>query len=131
VGPSGSAFRRGLKPVRAAAVKSCGGERRIKSPRHDLGQVCVQKMSVSEPFDDAPIRFFKCRQNQECVPLLGQVRGEPDDCADGGRRIGGMSWTQASMWNCGNQCTDAKGEAQAVETARRVYRCSALGRTDL
>src|SRR5690242_14824668 len=25
-----------LKPVRAAAVKSRGGERRIKSPRHDL-----------------------------------------------------------------------------------------------
>jgi len=26
--------------------------------------------------------------------------------------------------------TDAKGEAQAAKTARRAYRCGALGRTD-
>ena len=46
---------------------------------------------------------------------MRQVRREPDDCADDDRRRGGVSWTQASVWNCRNQLPDAKGEAQAVE----------------
>lgn len=41
-----------------------------------------------------------------------------------------MNLIRALVWNCGNQCSDAKGEAQVAETTRREYRCRALGRTD-
>jgi hypothetical protein len=45
----------GLKPARAAAVKSRGGERRVKSPGQDPGQVSVGKTSASKPFEDASL----------------------------------------------------------------------------
>lgn len=48
------------------------------------------------------------------MDLSGQVRREPDDWADSGRRIGGMRRMQAFAWNCRNQLSDAKGEAQAA-----------------
>ena len=73
----------------------------------------------------------KCRRNQERDNLLGQVRQEPDDWADGGRRRGGVSRTQAFVRNCRNQALDAKGEAQAAKTARREYRSKGLGRIGL
>jgi hypothetical protein len=44
----------GLKPVRAAAVKSRGGERRIKSS-DQTEQVSVRKTNGSEPSDDASL----------------------------------------------------------------------------
>src|SRR5580700_9863501 len=44
----------GLKPVRAAAVKSCGGERRIKSS-DQTEQVSVRKTNESEPSEDASL----------------------------------------------------------------------------
>ena len=44
----------GLKPVRAAAVKSRGGERRIKSS-DQTEQVSVRKTNESEPSDDASL----------------------------------------------------------------------------
>ena len=56
--------------------KSRGGERRIKSPRHDLGQVSVQKTSVSEPPKTRRYQV-RCRQNRGRKPLPGQVRREP------------------------------------------------------
>jgi hypothetical protein len=34
---------------------------------------------------------------------------------------------QAFAWNCMNQALDAKGEAVAVETVRREYRCQGTG----
>jgi hypothetical protein len=71
-----------------------------------------------------------CRQNRRRSIPLGSVRRVPDDRADGDRRIGGGSWTQASTRNCGNQILDAKGEAQAAQTARREYRSQDLGRID-
>ena len=38
---------------------------------------------------------------------------------------------QAFAWNCRNrEALMAKGEAQAAKTARREYRCRALGRTE-
>jgi hypothetical protein len=70
------------------------------------------------------------RQNQRRESPLGQVCRVPDDWTDGGRRIGGVNRTLAFMWNCRNQGSDAKGEAQAAKPARREYRCRALGRTD-
>jgi putative transposase len=71
-----------------------------------------------------------CRQNRRRSTPPGSVRRVPDDRADGDRRIGGGSWTQASTRNCGNQILDAKGEAQAAQTARREYRSQDLGRID-
>ena len=47
----------GLKPARAAAVKSRGGERRVKSPGQDPGQVSVGKTSESKPFEDASLTY--------------------------------------------------------------------------
>ena len=47
-----------------------------------------------------------CRQNRRRSIPLGSVRRVPDDRADGDRRIGGGSWTQASTRNCGNQILD-------------------------
>jgi len=49
---------------------------------------------------------------------------------DGGRRIGGVIWIQASTRNCRIQFPDGKGEAQAAKTVRREYRCRKLGRID-
>jgi hypothetical protein len=72
----------------------------------------------------------KRRQNQDRLIILGQARQVPDDGAGGDRRRGGVSRTQAFAWNCRNQALDAKGEAQAVPTVRREYRCKRLGRTD-
>lgn len=72
----------------------------------------------------------KGRRNQGRDNLLGQVRQEPEDWAGGDRRRGGVSRTQAFARNCRNQAPDAKGEAQAAETARREYRSRGLGRID-
>ena len=47
----------GLKPARAAAVKSRGGERRVKSLGQDPGQVSVGKTSASKPFEDASLTY--------------------------------------------------------------------------
>ena len=47
----------GLKPARAAAVKSRGGERRVKSSGQDPGQVSVGKTSVSKPIEDASLTY--------------------------------------------------------------------------
>ena len=44
----------GLKPVRAAAVKSRGGERRMKSS-DQTEQVSVRKTNESEPSEDASL----------------------------------------------------------------------------
>jgi hypothetical protein len=44
----------GLKPVRAAAVKSRGGERRMKSS-DQTEQVRVRKTNESEPSEDASL----------------------------------------------------------------------------
>jgi hypothetical protein len=57
VGPSGSLSGAGLKPARAAAVKSRGGERRVKSPGRDPGQVSVGKTSASKSFEDASLTY--------------------------------------------------------------------------
>jgi hypothetical protein len=62
--------------TRPASAKSRGGERRIKSPGHDLGQVSVQKTSASEPSKTRRY-LVRCRQNRGRKPLPGQVRREP------------------------------------------------------
>jgi hypothetical protein len=102
----------------------------VKSPGHDPGQVSVGKTSASKPFEDAGLTDQELSK-PEVMPSSGTSRWEPDDWAGGSRRIGGVSPTQAFMWNCRNQAIDAKGEAQGQKTTRRVYRCVGLGRTGL
>jgi len=43
---------------------------------------------------------------------------------------GAWSGCRLSRGTAGTSRSDAKGEAQAAKTARRAYRCGALGRTD-
>jgi hypothetical protein len=92
-------------------------------------QVSVPKTSESNPPKTRRYEL-KRRQNQDRFVILGQARQTPDDWVGGDRRRGGVSRTQAFAWNCRNQALDAKGEAQAAQTARREYRCKGLGRTD-
>jgi len=42
------------------------------------------------------------------------------------------AWSGCRLWRgtAGTSRSDVKGEAQAATTARRAYRCGALGRTD-
>ena len=103
----------GPKPVRAAAVKSRGGERRMKSS-DQTEQVRVRKTNESEPPQTRRYEH-KRRRNQDRLVILGRARRVPDDWAGGDRRRGGVSRTQAFAWNCRNQTPDAKGEAQAAK----------------
>jgi hypothetical protein len=111
-GPSASASRRrrqttpgccGQKPL----VVSAGG----KSDGEYPAPVGVRETNESEP-SMTRRNPENCRQNQERFYLLGSVRRIPGYRAGGGRRIGGVNLTRALMRNCGNQGTDAKGEAQ-------------------
>jgi hypothetical protein len=61
-----------------------------------------ERRTKVNPYEDASLRT-KCRQNQDRVSSLGQVRRVPDDWADGDRRIGGVKRMQAIAWNCRNQ----------------------------
>ena len=96
----------GLKPVRAAAVKSRGGERRMKSS-DQTEQVRIRKTNESEPPKTRRYEH-KRRRNQDRLVILGRARRLPDDWAGGDRRRGGVSRTQAFVWNCRNQASDAK-----------------------
>jgi len=71
-----------------------------------------------------------CRQNQGRSQLLGGAYRIPGYWIGGDRRAGGVNLIWALVRNCGNQFSDAKGEAQVAETTWREYRCRALGRTD-
>ena len=55
-GPSGSAFRSGSQTGPSCCVKKTWWLAWKKSSRRDLGQVSVQKASVSKPTDDASLR---------------------------------------------------------------------------
>jgi hypothetical protein len=94
-----------------------------------IEQVSVRKTNANKPSENCRYEF-RCRLNQACLVILGQFRRMPDDWADGDRRRGGVSRMQAFAWNCRNQISDVKGEAQAAEKVTRAYRCRDLGRTD-
>ena len=59
-----------------------------------------------------------------------KLAGQSGYWAGGDRRIGGVNLIWALVRNCGNQDSDAKGEAQVGETTRREYRRGELGRTN-
>ena len=80
-------------------------------------QVCIRETNESEPFEDASLST-KCRQNQERMVHLGQVRGEPDDCANGDRRKGGVKRMQAVACNCRNQSLRWKGRSSSGQNRK-------------
>ena len=96
-----------------------------------LGQVSIRKTNESKPIDDASLRIQDVVKTRGGVTLLGQVRREPDDWAGGDRRKGGVNSDAGFCAELQEPVApDAKGEAQVAKTARREYRCGALGRTD-
>jgi hypothetical protein len=65
------------------------------------------------------------RQNQGRLDLLGPACREPDDWAGGDRRIGGVTPSQASAWNCRNQSLRCKGRSTSGDNRKaRVPRRS-------
>ena len=88
-----------------------------RKARDKLVQVCIRETNESEHFEDASLTA-KCRQNQERVIHLGQVRGEPDDCANGDRRKGGVKRMQAVAWNCRNQSLRWKGRSSSGQNRK-------------
>jgi hypothetical protein len=50
-------------------------------------------------------------------------------CPDGGRHGGGVNMAQASVWNVGTCCSDAKGVCQVEDPQGIEYRSGAQGRT--
>ena len=61
-------------------------------------QVRIEKMSASEPSDDAPLALKYC-QNRGRGAAPGSVGTTPAYGPDGSRCIGGMSSIQALVWN--------------------------------
>jgi hypothetical protein len=82
-----------------------------------LAQVCIRETNESEPFEDASLTR-QVSSNQGRVVHLGQVRGEPDDCADGDRRKGGVKRMQAVAWNCRNQSLRWKGRSSSGQNRK-------------
>ncbi len=81
--------------------------------RQDLMQVEVRETTARKP----PLTRRNpetCRRNQGRFYFLGQACRAPDHWVGGDRRIGGVNLTWALMRNCGNQNSDAKGEAQVA-----------------
>jgi hypothetical protein len=114
------------KPLRSKAV---GGEHWSKVSRNHLELVRVRETTERKP----PLMRRNpktCGQNQRHFHLLGRACRVPEFWASGDRRIGGVNLTRALVRNCGNQSSDAKGEAQVAETTRREYRCGVLGQTN-
>jgi hypothetical protein len=75
-------------------------------------QVGIRETNASEP--SMTRRYSEnCRRNQWRFYLLGRACREPDDCAGGGRRIGGVNLIQAFMRNCGNQSLRCQGRSSS------------------
>jgi len=103
-GPSGSAFR-----SRSQTSPSCCGQKlwwlaSDQKSRDHRGRWASESRAKANP--RRRVDNHTCRQNRRRSIPLGSVRRVPDDRADGDRRIGGGSWTQASTRNCGNQILD-------------------------
>jgi hypothetical protein len=76
-------------------------------------QVWVKKTNASEPLMRCRKQFM-VSSKPRAVPALGtESGGSPDYRPDGGRHRGGVSLTQALVWNVGTCCLDVKGETQA------------------
>ncbi len=100
-GPPGSALReRDSKPLQGASVKS-GGLERCSKRRGNLRQVCIMKMSESEPSDDASKSGISTSEPGACVNPGTSLAGSSRSGPGGVRRKGGMSMMLALVWNSG------------------------------
>src|SRR5260370_21228605 len=111
VGPSESAFRRGLQTTPSCCGKeswwvSIGIKARGYTPRRYGSE---RRTKVNLPMTRRNPET--CRQNQGQFDLLGQACRKPDYWAGGDRRKGGVKLIQALVWNCGNQSFRCKGRS--------------------
>jgi hypothetical protein len=90
-------------------VVSVGG----KSVEDNLEPVMVRETTERKP-SWTRRNPETCRRNQERFHLLGQAYRIPEHWVGGDRRIEGVNLIWALMRNCGNQNSDAKGEAQVA-----------------
>ena len=81
---------------------------------HRPVQVSIREMNASEP-SVTRRKATRCRRNQGRSYLLGRVRQEPDDGADGDRRRGGVNQMQAFARNCRNQSLRCEGRSTSGE----------------
>jgi len=79
--------------------------------------------------------LIKCRKRRDAIKTRRESLtwdksgGIPDYCPDGDRHGGGVNVAQASVWNVGTCCSDAKGACQVEDPQGTEYRCGAQGRT--
>ncbi|PYT81075.1 MAG: hypothetical protein DMG41_35795 [Acidobacteria bacterium] len=93
-------------------------------------QVSIRETNESEPFEDASLKnsrvvetrsvWFSWDKSAGCLMTARTAIGVE----------GARSGCRLSRGTAGTSRSDAKGEAQTAKTARRAYRCGALGRTD-
>jgi hypothetical protein len=92
----------------------------------DRVEVWVRKASESEPLMTCR-KELQWRRNRGKTWAPGQVWGEPADCPDGVRHVGGTSLAWAFAWNMGTCRPDnatgpqgwrREGDPQAVHAAR-------------
>ena len=100
-----------FKPPLAAAIKSCGSERK-RSKALLRCQVCVKEGEQVWTVIWGVERIRWC-QNQGPVSILGQAVRLPVYCYCGIRRIDSASLTQAFMWNRRTSRCHAKRKLQA------------------
>jgi len=112
--------RRRLRRLSAGRGERCGKG----APR--ARQVWIRKASESEPLMTCRNKF-QWRRNRGETWVPGQVWGEPVDCPDGVRHIGGASLILALAWNVRTCRPDTvagllgrwrEGVPQAAHTAR-------------
>ena len=93
---------------------------------HRMRQVGIRKASESEPLMTCR-NESQWRRNRGKTWAPGQVRGEPADCPDGVRHVGGASLARALAWNVRTCRPDTvagpvgrrrEGDPQAVHAAR-------------
>ena len=90
--------------------------------------MCVGKTKVTEPLTTCRKQLDVIETGRENV-ARDTAWGMPADCPSDDRHKGGVSPTQALVWNVGTWRLDAKGEAQVVAPQVREYQCETQGRT--
>ena len=107
----------GLKPPQAAVVKSHGGERWGKRLGETESGEC-QEDERKRTTEDMSKRDSDDVKTRVINGILGRVRRETAYCSGGVRHGGGVSLTQAFVWNVGTCRLDAKGKPQAGRHVR-------------
>jgi hypothetical protein len=115
-----------LKPPQAAVVKSHGGERWRKRLGWTESGEC-QEDERKRTTEDMSKRDSDDVKTRVIFSILGGVRRETAYCSDGVRYGGGVSLTQAFVWNVGTCRLDANGKPQAGRHVRGKVRKRGTG----